>query len=121
MCHISGDPFKIKDFRKGLCLLSRPHGGKVHKDNIYHTSTSGIGTAVEDYWIPLSATVEEEVNFLAMLFNTARSALSAVFTLQNNQTFETHPLVTRFMKGELETRPSLPPYSETWDVNVVLG
>ena len=76
---------------------------------------------------PLSATVG--VNFLAILYdegmgysalNTARSALSTVFTLQNNQTFGIHPLVTRFMKGVFETRPSLPRYSETWDVNVVL-
>ena len=44
--------FKTKDFRKGLYLLSRPHGGKVHKDNISHTSTSGVGTAVQDHWIP---------------------------------------------------------------------
>ena len=78
---------------------------------------------------PLSATVEEGVNFLAILYdegigysalNTARSALSNVFTLQNNQTFGTHPLVTRFMKGVFETRLSLPRYSETRDVNVVL-
>ena len=78
---------------------------------------------------PLSATVEEGVNFLAILsdegmgysaLNTARSALSTVFTLQNNQTFGIHPLVTRFMKGVFETRPSLPRYSETWDANVVL-
>ena len=78
---------------------------------------------------PLSATVKEGVNFLAIFYdegkgysalNTARSALSTVFTLQNNQTFGIHPLVTRFMKGVFETRPSLPRYSETWDVNVVL-
>ena len=78
---------------------------------------------------PLSATVEEGANFLAILYdegigysalNTTRSALSTVFTLQNNHTFGTHPLVTRFMKGVFETRPSLPCFSETWDVNVVL-
>ena len=49
MCHISGDPFKIKDFQKGLYLLSRPHGGKAHKDGISHTSTSGIGTVIQGY------------------------------------------------------------------------
>ena len=77
----------------------------------------------------LSATVEEGVNFLAELYkegigysalNTARSALSTVFNLPNNQTFGTNPLVTRFMKGVFETRPSMPRYSDTWDVNVVL-
>ena len=77
----------------------------------------------------LSATIEEGVNFLAELYheglgysalNTARSALSTVFNFPNNQTFGTHPLVTRFMKGVFETRPSMPRYSETWDVNIVL-
>jgi hypothetical protein len=52
--------------------------------------------------------------------NTARSALSTVFTLPNNQKFGTQTLVTGSMKGVFETRPSLPRYSETWDVNVVL-
>ena len=54
----------------------------------------------------LSATIEEGVNFLAELYkegigysalNTARSALSTVFNLPNNQTFGTNPLVTRFI------------------------
>ena len=35
-------------------------------------------------------------------------------------TFGRHPLVTRFMKGVFETRPSLPRYGATWDVNVML-
>ena len=77
----------------------------------------------------LSAIIEEGVNFLAELYkegvgysasNTARSALSTVFNLPNNQTFGTNPLVSRFMKGVFETRPSMPRYSETWNVKVVL-
>ena len=77
----------------------------------------------------VSTTVEEGVNFLAELYkagvgysalNTARSALSTVCKFPNNHTFGTHPLVTRFMKGVFENRPSLPRYSVTWDVNVVL-
>ena len=77
----------------------------------------------------VSTTVEEGVNFLAELYkagvgysalNTSRSALSTVCKFPNNHTFGTHPLVTRFMKGVFENRPSLPRYSVTWDVNVVL-
>lgn len=78
----------------------------------------------------LSTTVEEEVNFLTVLYdegigysalNTARCALSTIVTLQNYGTFGTHPPVTPFMKGVSETRHSLPRHSETWDVNVVIG
>ena len=34
--------------------------------------------------------------------------------------FGSHPLVTRFIKGVFETRPSVPRYKEIWDVNSVL-
>ena len=53
--------------------------------------------------------------------NTARSALSAVVSMPQNNTFGSHPLVCRFMKGVFETKPSLPRYSETWDVNIVIN
>jgi integrase len=77
----------------------------------------------------LSATIEDGVNFLAELYkegigysalNTARSALSTTLMVSDSEVFGTHPLVSRFMKGVFETRPSLPRYGETWDVNVVL-
>ena len=76
---------------------------------------------------PLSATVEEGVNFLAELYsagigysglNTARSALSTGFNLPKSETFGAHLLVSRFMKGVFETRPTLPRYSEIWHVNI---
>ena len=75
------------------------------------------------------ATVENGIDFLATLFssglgysaiNTARSALSSVLLLPNNTTFGSHPLVTRFLKGVFELKPSLPRYSVIWDVGVVL-
>lgn len=52
--------------------------------------------------------------------NTARSALSSVLTFNDCTTFGTHPLVKRFMKGVYEQRPTLPRYTSTWDVNIVL-
>ena len=36
-------------------------------------------------------------------------------------TFGSHPLVCRFMKGVFETKPSLPRYTETWDVNIMIN
>jgi len=76
------------------------------------------------------AGVENGIEFLASLYgdglgysaiNTARSALSSVLTLPGNVTFGNHPLVTRFLKGVFELKPSLPRYNRIWDVSVVLG
>ena len=52
--------------------------------------------------------------------NTARSALSSLLILENNEKFGDHPLVVRCMKGIFEVKPSLPKYNEIWDIRVVL-
>ena len=52
--------------------------------------------------------------------NTAWSALSSVIVFADNKPAGSHPLGARFMKGVFERRPSLPKYTSTWDVNVVL-
>ena len=52
--------------------------------------------------------------------NTAHSALSSYIVCTNGLDFGSHPLTRRFMKGVFETRPSLPRYSATWDIQVVL-
>ncbi|XP_028394449.1 uncharacterized protein LOC114518643 [Dendronephthya gigantea] len=75
------------------------------------------------------ADINDGLKFLTFLYNqgvgysainTARSALSAVITLGSHRTFGEHPLVTRFLKGVFELKPSLPRYSVVWDVGVVL-
>ena len=75
------------------------------------------------------ATVNDGLDFLTLLYqqgvgysaiNTARSALSSVITPTAHTTFGEHPLVTRFLKGTFELRPSLPRYSCIWDVGTVL-
>ena len=69
------------------------------------------------------------VNFLAHLYtkgashsaiNSARSALSAYLPSINGVTVGNHPDVCRLVKGVFESRPSLPKYTDTWDVNTVL-
>ena len=78
---------------------------------------------------PLQPTVTDVIEFLTELFhsgigysclNTARSALSTVIVFPDNTPAGSHPLVVRLMKGVFERRPSLPKYTSTWDVNVVL-
>ena len=77
----------------------------------------------------IRASVSHGLKFLTMLYhsglgysgiNTARSALSSVIILKDGITFGKHPLVCRFMKGVFQLRPSLPRYTTTWDINIVL-
>ena len=78
---------------------------------------------------PISASLENGLEFLHQQYenglsysgiNTARSALSTVIFLSDGSSFGHHPLVSRFLKGVFESRPSLPRYSNIWDVSVVL-
>ena len=75
------------------------------------------------------ASINDGLDFLTLLYkqgvgysaiNTARSALSSVITPADKTTFGEHPLVSRFLKGTFELRPSLPRYSTIWDVGIVL-
>ena len=77
-----------------------------------------------------SPPVEEVLHFLTELFeancgysalNTARSALSTFIVLPGNISVGNHPLVTRFMKGVFQSRPTFLKYTKIWDVNVVLS
>ena len=52
--------------------------------------------------------------------NSARSALSTIIITGNNLTFGKQPLVCRLLKGMFREKPSLPRYTVTYDVNVVL-
>ena len=74
--------------------------------------------------------VEEVLHFLTELLeancgysalNTARSALSTFIVLPGNISVGNHPLVTRFMKGVFQSRPTFPKYAEIWDANAVLS
>ena len=79
---------------------------------------------------PLAPKLSQVLEFLTTLFdsglgysgmNTARSALSAVVEIKDsNHTIASHPLVQRFLKAVFQSRPSLPKYSHTWDVTIVL-
>lgn len=78
---------------------------------------------------PFSASLEDGLEFLHHQYqnglsysgiNTARSALSAVIFLPDGSSFGNHPLVSRFLKGVFESRPSLPRYKHIWDVSLVL-
>ena len=51
--------------------------------------------------------------------NSARSAVSAI-SIDAAETLGQCPLISKFMRGVFNSRPQLPRYSMTWDVNIVL-
>ena len=78
---------------------------------------------------PLSPSVVLALEFLTELhesgngysvINTARSSISALWSIVGEKNFGSHPLICRFMKGIFELTPSVPRYRDTWDVSIVL-
>ena len=52
--------------------------------------------------------------------NTARSAILFILHSTGAVSFGSHPLVVRLLRGVYNSRPSLPRYTEIWDVRIVL-
>ena len=53
------------------------------------------------------------------MWSLARSALPVFITIEGIEAGK-HPLICRYMKGLYNTNPSLPKYSFTWDVGIVM-
>lgn len=80
---------------------------------------------------PIQPPVNKVLDFLTELYdnglgysaiNTARSALSTIITLlDENMTIGSHPLIQRFIKAVFQTRPVLPRHQSTWDTSAVLN
>ena len=79
---------------------------------------------------PISASPTDIINFLAeqcergigySAVNTAKCAIASVTSLATDKSIGQHPLVKRFMKGIFEKRPSLPRYTSTWDMDILLN
>ena len=80
---------------------------------------------------PVRPSITMAVEFLTELYdlglgyssiNTARCALSAIleYPSSSNSTFGQSVDVKRFMKGIFQSRPALPRYNKTWDVQTML-
>lgn len=75
------------------------------------------------------ATANDGLKFLTQVFkqgrsyssiNGARSALSAILTKGHEIPFGKLPLVSKFMRGVANLRPTIPKYTCIWDVKVLL-
>lgn len=80
--------------------------------------TFDSGTNTNELLTYLAKLYDEGKGYSAI--NTARSAISSVFSLFSDQQLGSNARVSRFMKGVFNTRPSLPRYSHTWDPEDVL-
>ncbi|CAC5386194.1 unnamed protein product [Mytilus coruscus] len=78
---------------------------------------------------PLDPSINTVLSFLSSLYdsglsysaiNTVKSAISSICSVTSGIDIGKHKLVTRYMRGIFNARPSLPKYTETWDVNIVL-
>ena len=78
---------------------------------------------------PISAPLSEILEFLLEEFNsgkqyrtlnTARSAISMTHSEVDGVRVGQHEIVSHFMKGLFNSRPPLPRYTSTWDVDIVL-
>ncbi|XP_065904039.1 uncharacterized protein [Dysidea avara] len=79
---------------------------------------------------PFSGPIARVANFLPYLYkegykyssvNAYRSAISSVHEKVDGYTVGQHPLICRLVKGVFQSRPPLPRYTQTWDVQKVLN
>ena len=78
---------------------------------------------------PFNATINDGAEFLTQYFlsseceysviNTARSALSSMFSSENGLTFGKQPIIQRLLKGMFKERPTFPRYTVIYDVKPV--
>ena len=78
---------------------------------------------------PFDYSVNQGAEYLAEYFhesvsysmvNTARSALSSIFSAKDSAPFGKQPLIIRLLRGMFNQIPSLPRYTVTYDVAKVL-
>ncbi len=78
----------------------------------------------------MQTTVNEVLEFLSEQFmagigysalNTCKSALSSFATLPGDQSISNHPLISRFVRGTFNMKPTRPRYKEIWNVGLVLN
>ena len=79
---------------------------------------------------PISGPISEVANFLAHLFelgyqycslNAYLSAISSTHDRVDGFSVGQHPTITRLLAGARNSRPPLPKYSATWDIQKVLA
>eukprot|EP00794_Sanderia_malayensis_P021324 gene21324-23399_t len=97
--HVSGIPYKAKNFEKTLRKSSLIPGLQGHKNVTSQSGENGGGYST---------------------ICAARSALATCITVDNVPNLAEHVLVKRFVKGVFNRHPPTPKYTSIWDINIVL-
>jgi len=88
-----------------------------------------VSWCAERHRDPVSGPIADVANFLAYLFeegyksrslNSFRSAISSAHDPVDGVEVGKHPTISRLLKGAYHSRPPLPRYTTTWNVQVVL-
>lgn len=59
VCHLSGNPSRVKTFHNKLLISLCPPGGQRHQSSTSVISNSGRGSAVSGLWIPFDLMCEQ--------------------------------------------------------------
>ena len=123
---ISGKALAVKAFPDKLQSLSSTLGDQklADHDSLFGRWNRWCSERGSD---PFSGLISEAANFLATLYkegyqynsvNAYRSAISSVHDKADGVPVGQHPIITRLIKGIFN---SIPRYSNTWDVQLVLN
>ena len=109
----------------GAAAPPRPPGSYAYDNTVLvHTSVEPSSRQ------PTASSSVRQIVTVASLFerglrydgiNTAKSAISAITEPKHGLTLGSQPLISRFMKGVFRSRPPVPRYEATSDVQVVLS
>ena len=121
---------KHKEFLRRLETSSYNLGGKEHKNTTHLTLRGGFFFCWKQQIDCVSPTISQALDFLVELYesgigysgiNTARSSLSCLVKPVNGISLDSHPTVTRFLKGVFQLRSTATRYTQRWDVGKVLS
>ena len=126
---ISGNTTQVNDFQMRLQTSFYCHGTKKTSQLYDSLCRRWISWCTARQADPVSGPIEDVVNFLAQLYHEGyqyrslgsyRSAIASIHAPVDGASVGQHPLVSKLMKRAFHSRPQLPRYTNTWDVNTVL-
>jgi hypothetical protein len=125
---ISGNSYEVRAFHQTLPPISSKVGGILQKPSIGCTSGNGFSFASRGRLIHFRLMKRLYLTSLQNFSTTdssgvgmAKSAIHTILGAAQGVKIDTSYFESLVMKGFFNTRPSLPRYATTWDVNILLS
>ena len=124
-----GQQFRSRGFSEGVIAILRKSWRDTTESAYSSVWRKWNSWCVTRDLYPISAPLSEILDFLLEEYNTGkqyrtlntiRSAISMTHSEVDGVRVGQHEIVSRFMKGIFNSRPPLPRYTSTWDVDIVL-